>query len=102
MKAKFKLRFKTIDELEYQFGNEWRFKRELCWCSSMDYLLGQEIELKNYIKFIDENGNFNMGDYQIMSIPKQYTINGTWKVYKYQIKEIKLVTYNEKRILVYD
>lgn len=102
---KYKLRFKTEQEIFEEYGQfEWRSRYRYSWVSQMDHLLGKEIEEKYYEKYIDKDGNFTMKDNEDHILEIQDSRMGNyWKVFLYQIKVIKIgVDYNEKKVLVYE
>ena len=85
-----KYRIKTEKEFLDEFGEKWRTphsygcgRKGHYFNESMDYLLGTEI-------------NYNGEDFNVK-------ILGTcWMISKDMIKEIKVINYNDKKILVYD
>ena len=103
-----KYRVKTKEEFIEEFGERWydpkyRPLGSTCnFVSDMSELFGYEIP-SDFYKHLDKNWfylNSNDIDFRI----RVYSINvyGRWSLSIDMIKEIKVINYNEKKVLVYD
>ena len=87
-----KYRFKTEKEFIEEFGYDWRniINRKWRLDNRMDFLFGVEID-HEYVESIKKEGwNFGRG------VCSGYIISTD------MIKEINIINYNEKKVLVYD
>ena len=89
-----KYRFKTEQEFIDEFGTEWKYKTSWNNKDGMDYLLGTQI---NIPIDIDIDGFFH-----IRNTNEKYLYSKWCISLRKMLKEINIINYNEKKVLVYD
>ena len=94
---KYKYRFKTLNELEEEYGSTWTTDTYSGWVRHrMDYLLGNDIDIEFYKQRLETNGRLDLSKEFIIIVDGFMISNRT-------IKEKQLIpTYNEQKILVYE
>ena len=91
-------RIKTKEEFIGEFGNRWRDVGSE-FVEDMDFLLGEEIDqetINDVIQYKRYNKNLNLSD------RNDYFRYKGWSISYSMLKEIKIPSYNDKKILVYD
>ena len=89
-----KHRFKTREEFIDEFGYQWKDKVNWNNKTGMDYLLGTQIIIPSDV---DIDGFFHIKNTNEMYPYNRWCIS-TIKM----LKEINVINYNEKKVLVYD
>jgi len=89
-----KHRFKTEQEFIEEFGEDWKCRVNWNNKTGMDYLLGTQIIIPSYV---DIDGFFH-----IKNTNEMYPYDRWFISSRKMLKEINVINYNEKKVLVYD
>ena len=90
----FKYRFKSIFELTFEFGEDFRYTLNMNWGGSMDYLCGSDVQV--------QNNRLSEIEQSISVTHNFFNYDNRWGIDPRMIIENKsFINYNEKKILVY-